>query len=608
MITTSIKRSFVLLFFCIALFGADTNDTLINANQQIYKNLLQTLSIEKSTSDEIALQKALIYKLMSIDINATEKVVSVAVLKNANAYGLLFDRYMNNAVKKNTFVKKIVQIKEKLKILKNDIDKTNSNNPSLLTLQLQDAFYNKSILQYQKQISIIDAEMKSIENSLDTSVKNLDFDTQGLPQKIETSQRDSGKFKNEIDRLEIEKERLELINKTGARIKTINEKIDQEKKSYNASVLKTVVYLFLQFSDELKNKDKKVFATADKITAQISKLEFSESLKSDVISLISAMEKHYLGTIKVITGSTMQEFKNLMSGFWRIIIEPIFKINGTPVSIFKMVIAVLIFVIGFMIGGFYKANIKRIAPNNIMINESTRMILSSIGYYVILIISFFAALNVLGINLSSIALVAGALSVGIGFGLQNIVSNFISGIIIMFERSIKVGDYIELSNDLKGHVSGIHMRATTINTNSNIDVIVPNQNFVQNNVINWTMNDDIRSFQIPFGVAYGTKPEHVIKVIEEAVKNSKFKDVINTKDRHVSVIMTNMNNSSVDYELFVWIKGPEILYPKSTISRFLIVIYNALYENGIEIPFPQQDLHIRSIDKEVRFPFFLEKP
>lgn len=608
MITTSIKRSFVLLFFCIALFGADTNDTLINANQQIYKNLLQTLSIEKSTSDEIALQKALIYKLMSIDINATEKVVSVAVLKNANAYGLLFDRYMNNAVKKNTFVKKIVQIKEKLKILKNDIDKTNSNNPSLLTLQLQDAFYNKSILQYQKQISIIDAEMKSIENSLDTSVKNLDFDTQGLPQKIETSQRDSGKFKNEIDRLEIEKERLELINKTGARIKTINEKIDQEKKSYNASVLKTVVYLFLQFSDELKNKDKKVFATADKITAQISKLEFSESLKSDVISLISAMEKHYLGTIKVITGSTMQEFKNLMSGFWRIIIEPIFKINGTPVSIFKMVIAVLIFVIGFMIGGFYKANIKRIAPNNIMINESTRMILSSIGYYVILIISFFAALNVLGINLSSIALVAGALSVGIGFGLQNIVSNFISGIIIMFERSIKVGDYIELSNDLKGHVSGIHMRATTINTNSNIDVIVPNQNFVQNNVINWTMNDDIRSFQIPFGVAYGTKPEHVIKVIEEAVKNSKFKDVINTKDRHVSVIMTNMNNSSVDYELFVWIKGPEILYPKSTVSRFLIVIYNALYENGIEIPFPQQDLHIRSIDKEVRFPFFLEKP
>ncbi|MDX1808704.1 MAG: mechanosensitive ion channel [Sulfurospirillaceae bacterium] len=607
MIVASIKRSFIFLFVCIALFGADTNDTLINANKQIYNNLLKTLSLEKSASDEIALQKALIYKLISIDINTTEKTTKISIPENANAYGLLFNKYMNDAVQKNTFVKRIVQIKEKLKILKNDISKAKNTDPTLLTLQLQDAFYNKSILKYQMQIRSIASEMKSIENSLDSSVKNLDFEIQGLLKRIEIAERNAGKLKNEIDRFEIEKERLELINKTSNRIKIINDKIDKEKKAYNEAVVKTVVYLFLQFSDELKNKDKKVFATADKIIAQISKLEFSESLKSDVIPLISSMEKHYLGAIKVITGSTMQEFKNLMSSIWSIIVEPIFKINGTPVSIFKMVIAVLIFVFGFMIGGFYKANIKRIAPNSISINESTRMIFSNIGYYIILIIAFFVALNVLGINLSSIALVAGALSVGIGFGLQNIVSNFISGIIIMFERSIKVGDYIELSDSLKGHVSGIHMRATTINTNSNIDVIVPNQNFVQNNVINWTMNDKIRCFQVPFGVAYGTKPEKVIKVVEEAVEKCKFKDVMNTKNRHTNIVMTSMNNSSVDYELFVWIQGPEILNPKSTISRFLIVIYNALYENGIEIPFPQRDLHLRSIDKDIKFPFVLEK-
>ncbi|WP_331774924.1 mechanosensitive ion channel family protein [Sulfurospirillum sp. 1612] len=607
MMASFIRHCFIFLFVCIALYGADTNDTLINANPHIYKNLLKTLPKEDSTSDEIALQKALIYKLMGIDLNATEKIPAIKMPKDTHAYGLLFDTYMKHALRKNTLSNRIIQIKEKLKILKNDIGKIKNTSPSLLTLQLQDAFYSKSMLQYQKQISAIVSKMKAIENSLDTSVKNLDFDIDNLSVKIETSSHDSDKFKNEIDRQEIEKERFELINKTSFRIKKINETIEQEKKHYNASVLKTVVYLFLQFSNELKHKDKKVFDTADKITAQISKLEFSESLKVDVIPLMSAMEKHYLGTIKVITGSTMQEFKSLVSSFWRVMRDPMFKINGTPISIFKMVVAVFIFIIGFIIGRFYRANIKNIMPKSISINDSTQMIFSNIGYYIILIISFFVALNVLGINLSSIALVAGALSVGIGFGLQNIVSNFISGIIIMFERSIKVGDYIELSDSLKGHVSGIHMRATTINTNSNIDVIVPNQNFVQNNVINWTMNDNIRCFQVPFGVAYGTKPEKVIAVVKEAVEKCQFKDLINTKDRGINIIMTNMNNSSVDYELFVWIKGREILSPKSTISRFLIVIYNALYENNIEIPFPQQDLHIRSIDKDVKFPFVLEQ-
>lgn len=601
-----IKRSFIFLFVCIALYGADTNNTLINANPKIYKNLLKTLSKEKSTSDEIALQKALIYKLMSINTNAI-KNTTLAVPKNANSYGLLFQKYMNDAIKKNTFKKRIIQIKEKLKILKNNIDKTKNSDPSLLTLQLQDAFYSKNLLQYQKQISSIESEMKSIEKSLEISVKNLDFDMQELPKKIEISKRDATRFKNEIDRQEIKKERLELINNTNYRIKIINKKIDQDKKNYNASILKTVTYLFLQFSDELKNKDKKVFDTAGEITNQISKLGFYKSLKSNITPLIRTMERHYLGNIKVITRSAIQEFKGLISSFWQIITGPIFKINGKPVSILKMIVAILIFVIGFMIGRIYKTNIKKIMPSNIPIDASTRTIFSNIGYYIILLISFFVALNVLGINLSSLALVAGALSVGIGFGLQNIVSNFISGIIIMFERSIKVGDYIELSNDIEGHVSDIQIRATTISTNSNIDVIVPNQNFVQNIVINWTMHDNIRRVQIPFGVAYGTKPETISRVVKEAVEKSHFKDVINTHYRHTRIVMTEMGSSSVNYELFVWIKGPETLYPKRIKSRFLILIYNALYESGIEIPFPQQDLHIRSIDKDVRFPFLMEK-
>ena len=211
----------------------------------------------------------------------------------------------------------------------------------------------------------------------------------------------------------------------------------------------------------------------------------------------------------------------------------------------------------------------------------------------------------LGINLSSIALVAGALSVGIGFGLQNIVSNFVSGLILMFERSIKIGDYIQLDEDLRGHVSDIRMRSTTITTNDNIDVIVPNQDLIQNRVINWTMNDRIRRFKIPFGVAYGTDADKVVEVILEAVETSGFTDIYKDSYRHTRVIMTGMNDSSVDFQLFVWIRGREILYPRRTTSRFLMLIYKTLNVHGIEIPFPQRDLHIRSVDGEI--PLVLKK-
>jgi small-conductance mechanosensitive channel len=303
----------------------------------------------------------------------------------------------------------------------------------------------------------------------------------------------------------------------------------------------------------------------------------------------------------------MSLIHDIFMPFWHLLTQPLFEINSSKITVLKIVFSVLIFVFGFYVGAFYKTNIKKVTQNISSINSTTRTIFSNLGYYAIIVIAFLLALNVLGINLSSIGLVAGALSVGIGFGLQNIVSNFMSGIILMFERSIKIGDYIELSEDLKGHVTGINMRSTTINTNSNIDVIVPNQNFIQNNVINWSMNDEIRRFQMPFGVAYGTKPELVIDVIKEAVKNSGFEDIVDTPSRHTRVIMTGMGNSSVDFELFVWLKGSETFYPKRTTSRFLILIYNALYENNIEIPFPQQDLHIKSVDDSLDFQLKIDK-
>lgn len=292
--------------------------------------------------------------------------------------------------------------------------------------------------------------------------------------------------------------------------------------------------------------------------------------------------------------STQHDFIHVLNAIYQVLTEPMFTLNHTQISLLKLIIAVVIFIMGFFIGGLYKAQINKRILKKHNFSSSTQTILANLGYYLIIVIAFFITLDTLGINLSSIALVAGALSVGIGFGLQNIVSNFVSGLILMFERSVKVGDFVELSNSLRGHIVDIRMRSTIISTNSNINVIVPNQNFIQNNVVNWTMNDRIKRFEIPFGVAYGTKPQLVIDTVMNALKNSGYTDIYSDEKRVSRVIMTKMNNSSVDFELFIWIKGDEILHPKKTLSRFLILIYNALYENNIEIPFPQIDLHIKN--------------
>ncbi|NPA60657.1 MAG: mechanosensitive ion channel, partial [Epsilonproteobacteria bacterium] len=170
-----------------------------------------------------------------------------------------------------------------------------------------------------------------------------------------------------------------------------------------------------------------------------------------------------------------------------------------------------------------------------------------------------------------------------------------SGIILMVERSIKIGDYIEVDKDTRGRVTDIRMRSIVLNTGSNIDITVPNQRLVENRVINWSMNDKIRKFEIPFSVAYGTSPDEVIKIVLDAVESfDGCSSLIKSGKRSSKVVMTNMGESSIDFELFIWIEGESIFASKSVTSKFLILIYETLNRRGIEIPFPQQDVNIRS--------------
>jgi small-conductance mechanosensitive channel len=585
------------LFFTLLLgnplFGDDQNSTLINADKTTYTNLLKTINDSKISNDETALQKILLEKLINVTPSVT--ITPPKTPENMDDYSRLFSRYMDNVVKKDMLTTKIHSISTKIKTLEKELKNLDNDPLAQRTLQLQSALYLKSVQEYKEQNDVISKEMPLIEKMLIDTLNTFTFEPQSLAAKTLSNQEEAFKLRSSMENILVKKERFELLGDKRDRGVSPN-LIASTKENYNKALQASVASLFLEFSNALKLKDNKAFALEKKMLDEISNMETPHAIKDDIASLLHSMEKSYLGTIDTITGSTTQEFKNILKASWMMISEPVFTVNGTPVNIFKLILAALIFVIGIFIGGFYKTSIKKIASNSKSINLATRTMLANIGYYLIVITAFFIALNILGIDLSSIALVAGALSVGIGFGLQNVVSNFVSGIILMFERSIKIGDFVELSDTLRGHVSDIRMRSTTLNTNGNIDVIVPNRNFIESNVINWTMHDKLKRFDIPFGVAYGTKPEQVIDIIVKAVDQCNYKDVIKTPERSTSVVMTGMGNSSVNFALQVWIHGEEILAPTKTMSRFYVLIYNTLNENGIEIPFPQQDLHIKSID------------
>lgn len=267
----------------------------------------------------------------------------------------------------------------------------------------------------------------------------------------------------------------------------------------------------------------------------------------------------------------------------------IITIGKTEISLLWII--TLVFSIAFV---FFIANkIKTLLINKILrrskkIDSGLADSIGTLTKYVILIIGFFIVIQTTGIDLSALGFVAGALGVGIGFGLQNITNNFISGLIILFERPIKVGDRVQVGT-LQGSIVEIAARSTTILTNDNISVIVPNSSFIEKEVINWSHNDRKVRLKFPVGVAYKEDPRLVRKVLLEVADENH--GVLSKPSP--DILFDSFGDSALNFDLVVWttnyIERPNILK-----SQLYYAIFKKLKEHNIEIPFPQRDLHLKT--------------
>ena len=247
-----------------------------------------------------------------------------------------------------------------------------------------------------------------------------------------------------------------------------------------------------------------------------------------------------------------------------------------------------------LISKLIRSAISRYDRRNPRASHAALYTLSRIVHYVLLAIGVMLAPNALGLSLSKFTLFAGALGVGLGFGLQQIFSNFVSGLILLFDRSLKVGDFVQIDDNVRGVVKSINIRATRITTNDNIDILVPNSEFVSGRVTNWTYRSVNRRIRVPFGVAYGVDKELVKKAALEAASKVPF-TLSMEGDRAPQVWLVEFGDSAVEFILAVWLTEEAARRNVAVKAAYMWELDTALKKYKIEIPFPQRDLNVRSL-------------
>jgi small-conductance mechanosensitive channel len=562
--------------------------------EQSSKAISSKNDLSPENKEQVEYQLLLLKKLQSVikeentfvfknidEITTIDKYIEEVkeYLKTDENYNLIKNEYKEN--------------NNKISLIEEQIDKlTIKDDVSTINSQLLNAYYilknkqNKATIdEYEKYQTTF---RKILLDSLESAKFDIDTD---LSNKI-------GKLLENLNVLIKEEKKLALsydkaqITENQGKLKAVDLQIQQLDNDKD-KLINQIVYLRIQeLLPLLKNRESKYFDSSNSLQLFIQE---NQANYGSLIELFKHLSRERLGVTKTTFADTKQSFIDIVKFGWSWLNDPIIPI-GDGISILAVIKFLLIFIVGFSIATFYRRKITD-ASENYLKNTSiaTRTMLSNLGYYFLVAVTFVFGLKSVGIDLSSLTILVGALSVGIGFGLQNIVSNFISGIILIFEKSIQVGHIIEIASGVRGKVSQINMRSSVITTFDNIDIIIPNATLIQGNVINLTFSDDIRRLNIPFSIAYGSDIDYVTSIIIESLNNSSLTYIRSTPEKLPKVRMTLMGTSSIDFELLVWIsENPdENGVGSSNMSDFLIFIYKTLQKHNIEMPFPQMDIHLR---------------
>ncbi len=282
------------------------------------------------------------------------------------------------------------------------------------------------------------------------------------------------------------------------------------------------------------------------------------------------------------------DFSQILNTVNQFFTYPLFTINQTPITLSSLAFFVIIMGIFWMVNSMLRKFLNNRVLKRFNMPVATQYTISRIIQYVFLFVGIIIGFQIIGIDLSGLAVIFGFLSVGIGFGLQNLTSNFIAGLMLLFEQHIQVRDRITVG-DTEGDVTEINIRSTTIRSLNNIAIVVPNSEFISSTVINWSHGDPKTRLEIEVGVSYNSDLDTVMDSLLEAAKEHPS----TLSHPEPKAWLMSFGDSAWNMRLLAWVGDPQ--GRRQIQSDINCAIVKKFRQNGVEIPFPQRDLHVRSL-------------
>jgi small-conductance mechanosensitive channel len=487
---------------------------------------------------------------------------------------------------------------ERLGYLKKTIESiTDPQYKNLQLYQLQFAYYK--LKQHHDELAFRNLTLfiEEGERTLSLLIEKVRFDIKKINSNAAKTAKELEGINKKLIAANLSKER-ELLSQENIS-KKLSERIDHLIKEKNTALLKLAEQELLAGHYYFQTKTFQSFLQSQKkIRSILSQLSFQNTLLHAKLTVLERLGKESEEVIDYNVLSLREKLFSSYDKFYESLQKPFVVIDETPISFFSILKLLGILLVGFVIARIYFRLFIILYKKRKRTRAVTIKIIANLGVTLILFAAFVIALGSIGLSITHLAVIAGALSIGAGFALRSIVSSMISGMVILSEKYIKTGDYITINEGLTGKVIDIGFRATVIRTIDNIDIIVPNSDLIDGQVINLTMEDRIRRIYVPFKVPYGSNIKKIRSLIINAVMESNIKLIRDIPRKKPTVWMHTVGESFIELELLVWIEG---LRP-STHSNLLILIYETLQANGIDMPLPQLDVHMNERKRSKRPP------
>ena len=582
------KRFIVIIMMLSSAFAAKI-DTQLFLGENIPKHLssieqsLQNPIEQKLKSKEtIALEKSTLQKLKEL-YGVKDKIKPFATIA-LDTLSIPEQRYLQALIKLTALQSEISRltrkkraIQQKLFELKSTIEKSlpHDNNNSLLNNQLQYAFYKISQEKILASLALYKPLFSKEFSKFQEALSRVNFKAKVAKKIIKHTDKKIDSIKNKNMLLTIDKD-SEAQQDNNAKKQIVAKEKNIQKETDQALIQKTKAQILLSLQC-LQHKDQKAF------------LEVGKQIKEDLKSL-SKEEKSYYTTMwelilqfsdkrfddaSLSLASTKIGFDDIKKSAIMIANKTLFVYEDKAFSIKTILTFVLIIMIGIITAKIYKNIINKFRQKNRIKSLSTARLIANSGYYLIILITFFTALLTIGLDVHTIFLVIGAILLWLALGLQGFISNYAMGILIKIDRSIRIGDYIELDEKISGTVDDMNFRAITIQTSDQVRYTVPNSRFISSEFINHSLEDNIRRVEIAFSADKSLMLETLQETILEALKQSDIA-YLHTTQHPSKVVILDLNRKITRYALLVWIKQHNDHDTTVVKSAFLNIIQKSL--------------------------------